>query len=617
MDADLVQMLPEIVTVFDGVPDHPCSKIYVEAIQAALIELFLEGGELEELPILHQRAGEHHVALTVLAPYRMGGAKFVYEMISRWLLPGQSVAISSFFSVDFQMSNELFTFCDLVVPVYEQEDLELIQRHFPVLEAELKVGLVSVYHASRILETKGLSTDEKTVLIQERITRWLKRWPQALDSDVFVQMQHFLVTSHDEFKRSHEYRHMSRMICIFYLFKKALQKRAALSPDKRHVLVKLVPAQLALPFGMRRVLGVLIGMTFFGDNEIFEKKHLLQLLKGHFPSAEEVPDSDFSFQMKEERIQLLYVEIGKADGSEFTLAELQGVKEGIAEEAPGSVERLTSPLFMPRNEEEVMRNIITLAQQLKYPRDLPQAILSFDGQAEGKLCFTVVLLRVLFPQMPSVEELVRRSRTFLEYRSDRIRRVGLLRKKYPKEATVFRVRLRAEPFFRSDHTVDLLKARQTVVTELQRIVGEVRDYNGGMLAKQQEQMNVLKRMLNLSHREELLLENFFHSIFPVELRSVLPPRMLKKMFSMLLSQVATYPPYIEEDEDGVYVLVSYQDLSVKELVMEEVSHLQFSSSQLATISLCIGEVFYLGFILQGDGGGKKESFLKIVKSRLE
>ena len=52
---------------------------------------------------------------------------------------------------------------------------------------------------------------------------------------------------------------------------------------------------------------------------------------------------------------------------------------------------------MPRNEEEVMRNIITLSNQLRLSRDLPQVIINFEEQSSKQLSFTVIWLRVLKP----------------------------------------------------------------------------------------------------------------------------------------------------------------------------------------------------------------------------
>ena len=100
------------------------------------------------------------------------------------------------------------------------------------------------------------------------------------------------------------------------------------------------------------------------------------------------------------------------------------LKERLAEDLKNGVERLMRPLFMPRNEEEVMRNIITLAQQLRYPRDLPQVIISFDEQTDADLSFIIIFLRVLHKGMPSIQELFQRSRTFLKFIPDRAKMLG-------------------------------------------------------------------------------------------------------------------------------------------------------------------------------------------------
>ena len=80
----------------------------------------------------------------------------------------------------------------------------------------------------------------------------------------------------------------------------------------------------------------------------------------------------------------------------------------------------------------------------------------------------------------------------LQYIHDHTKNVGTLRKKYQKEVTVFRVKLPKEGFLRRDHTIDLYKARQTVVGELSLVVGEFRDFNGGMITKQNELLSSLK-----------------------------------------------------------------------------------------------------------------------------
>ena len=104
---------------------------------------------------------------------------------------------------------------------------------------------------------------------------------------------------------------------------------------------------------------------------------------------------------------------------------------------------------MPRNEEEVMRNILVLSQQLRFLRDIPQMIISFEEQTDTELSFTVILVRLLHPDSRPIEELFR-------FSIDRVKVVGQLRRKIPKEAVVMRARIMSEQFMREDYSVDLL-----------------------------------------------------------------------------------------------------------------------------------------------------------------
>ena len=147
---------------------------------------------------------------------------------------------------------------------------------------------------------------------------------------------------------------------------------------------------------------------------------------------------------------------------------------------------------MPRNEEEVMRNILILTNQIKYVRDIPQVAITFDEQAYAHLYFTVILARLLKPESTSLADLFKKGNSIAEYLHDRTKVMGFVRKKYAKEATVFRLKLPKDGFLRADHSIDLYKARQTVVGELLKVVGEIRDYNGGMISKQHELLSTIR-----------------------------------------------------------------------------------------------------------------------------
>lgn len=643
MDKAQVNGFAQISTVFDHAGDSPHSLLYSGSIRNALRRLlptdffFTEefNHECVEaffrlLPVIKwSEWGEQskNLSIFLLCRHRANGIKFFYEMISRWLMPGKRPNMSSFFATDFKLpgiSDETFTISEIVITL-DFTDIEKTRHQLPILESEIRLGLLSVYHANRILEIKGLSADEKTSLIQERIASLLERRPKDFDHDIFMQMQHFLVMCTEEFKAVREYGHMSRIIYVFYLFFKALRDQVDKHPGQRFVQIKLSKTFLHLAFGLKKVVGLFVALNFLNDNELFEERHFIRVLKHHFPDLSIVEDSFFSCISKEERTEVLYIEVEKGDGSDFSLSEMRKIKERLPDEIRNGIEKLTRPLFMPRNEEEVMRNIITLSNQLKLARDLPQVIITFDEQMENELSFTVIWLRVLQSTDLSLQELFEVCECFVKFVPDRIKRVGMIRNKYPKEATVFRLRFEAHPFLRSDQSVDLFKARQALVQELRRILGEFRDYNGGMIAKQYEQYQALKGLFSdLDKKEELLLENFFHSIFPIELRSMFNPHPLKNLFIMFLKAIAKNREseqksaiFYEVDEQYSYFLLSYDTLHLKECATEAISCLQIPSSQLLTISMQVFEVYYLGYIYLEEKAESREKFLNELCRRVE
>src|SRR5262249_48895920 len=151
--------------------------------------------------------------------------------------------IGSQFFTDFQipeLSPLLYVGGEIVLKIDSLKQLHLVKKNLPVLAKEIGLGIESGYQAHRILEMRGLPTDEKVSKIQENILNIVKHRPQNFDYDILRDMQHFLVLSEDEFKAIRSYKHMSRIICFHYLFRKALLHSQEAFPDRRFVSVKVI-----------------------------------------------------------------------------------------------------------------------------------------------------------------------------------------------------------------------------------------------------------------------------------------------------------------------------------------------------------------------------------------
>jgi hypothetical protein len=563
-----------------------------------------------------------NLAFYLVSRSRNGVFKFFYDMVSRWLIPGKQIFVGSFFAADFVFSSkneEVFTACELVLEVLEQDELDVLMRNLPSIESELILGAESSFQANRILEVKGVSSDVKTSMVQEHIVSFLQRRPDDLGPDIFTEMQHFLVTCKKEFKDLREYRHMSRIIVVHYLFRKSLKEEIKKNNRKRYLYLKFLKTSLHKNQVGRNVLAVIVGVNFIRENEVFEERHLLKAIQNYLPESNSVEGSFFC-HTDENQICNMYLEIEKSDASTFSISEVRRLKKELPGDLKDRIEHLMHPIFMPRNEEEIMRNILTLSNQLRFVRDLPQVIVSFDEQTDQKISFTVILLRILKPNLLSIAESFEKKQGTLEFVSDQVKVVGCVRKKYSKEANVFSLKTDKTMFLRADHSLDLYQARQFIVGELQDVVGEVRDYNGGLISKQNELLSVLKESLGDKGKQSLfILENFFYALTPSVMRSVLDPISLKTLFLMTLEVLENrlldeklFSLEVKSEKEFVYVSLVTEKVSLIKVLREELVSAYLQTMNLAFTCLGVEDVSCLSLVYRCRNSQEKDGFIELL-----
>lgn len=549
-------------------------------------------------------------------------------MIAHWLIPGRRLNMVLINAADFRLTDlgtGIYTVCEAMIHIEDPLELETVQRNLPIIEAEIRMGVESSYYARRILEIKGLSADAKTALIQEYIAYLIKRKPENFDYDLLTEMQHVLVMCSDEFKAARDCRHLSRIISYHYLFRRSLREAVELLPQKRHLSLKLFKTTLHLINEEKKILSIIVGVNFIRDKEIFEQKHLLNAIRHFIPSVKAIDNSFFANRRGAEHICTLYLELEKEDGKDFTAEEIFILRRELPINLKDHIEHMMHPIFMPRNEEEIMRNILTLSSQIKYLRDVSQVCISFDEQTHTHLYFTIIVVRVMTPGSSSIQNMFKSSYSFLEYLPDRCKTVGFMRKKYTKEATVFRVKLPKEEFLRRDQSIDLYKARQTVSLELFRIIGEFRDFNGGMITKQNELLRNLRELLQNQYKfNDLFLEDFFYSLSPVVMRTILEADVIKTLFVMLLEAREKKLPKGEnscisfaKSPHFAYAMIKSEHRSVKEELSRMIARFQIPSSELASSTIQAYDIHYTGLIYRCDDQEKQELFYQALLSLYE
>lgn len=644
------ELFPTIATVFDPHSERSISASYVNAIKMGLEKLLppnffkFESKDEESLddlkekfqslmPVCKALQSEEHpenYSFFMLGKYRANSFKFFFEMVSMWLVPGKRLDVAMIFAADFKIlefGDAIYTLCEIIISIKDPKDLVEVKSNIPIIEMEAKLGVESAYHARRILEIKGLSSEEKISSIQDDITTLLKKAPQHIGFDILTEMQHVMVITQNSFRKQRKSRHLCRMIGIHYLFRKALLDCIRQGREKRFLKLKLFRSVLKTPEGVDKpVLSILIGINFLSDNEIFEKQHVMTAVKSYLPGVNLVEDSFYANKRGDEKVCTVYLEVEKEDGSAFSTNEMKFLRQELLVDLKDRIGHLMHPVFMPRNEEEIMRNVFSLSSQIKYIGDLPQVFISFDEQTYDHLFFTVILVRILKPGDRSVQEIFAETDTSLEFIPDRCKMVGMIRKKYPKEANVFRVRLPMRGFLRQDHSIDLTKARSGVVEELNRVIGEFRDFNGGMISKQNELLCNFRELLQSSNVKfnDLVLENFFYSLTPVIMRTVLEPESLKTLFVMMIESAEKgffkgfpYTLSTLQDDHFAYAMIASHDLYIKDYLNKSISGFPRQGGTLATSFTQMYDIACVGYILRSDNPVAREQFFSTIDKVLK
>lgn len=641
-----------MTTIADNKPEiasiHFTSKIYSDANEAASGKLFQKHvsemtevvekvlsakklckdlAELDEhLPVVHWEShatGEISLYLlaTPLAGYNL--FQFLLDMIMQWLSPEAQATIATARHLTFRFFDypkNTYCICEVVAFVEDAKTFSFIQKNISSFAELITLGSRSVSHAQALLVSKVLMQEPSTAQLYKAIAEIANRKYRSTGPEIFFEMQHLLLACDEEFKRIRHTRHLCRIICCHYSFRQQLQKLRA---HERHILLKVLETTLQFQFGKKPIVALVISLSELKEYERFEARHILSAIQRFIPDSSIVPHSFFAYKTATNTIHSFYVEIEKKDGSSITKTELRALKQGLIQELFLSIEPLSHKLFMPHNEEEVLRDILLLKQQVRYVRDIPQMIISFHGQTDTSVIFHVILVRVIQNEnTPTIEQLFEKARTGIRFISGTKKIVGQIRNKYPKEATIFHVECLKYDFLRQDHSIDLGRAREYVSTAVEALLGEVRDFNGGLIFQQNKLLSSVKHLLGTYEKKyELHLENLFYSIQPTLMRSTLPQEILRQFFELFLSLKkektgdSKSPRYKELFKEKMLCIIACsKDTALFKATATIWKEAFLTEGEVATMAIVINGISYFGYIVISHDENKITRFRELFKS---
>lgn len=456
--------------------------------------------------------------------------------------------------------------------------------------------------------------------VVEKLKKWLGRFYQPNHEAIFKDLFLLFIIATKKFLDHRSTSHLFRLLLAIHFMQKKLQRSATFSPHLRHLEIKWIPAALSFPFSSKPVLGCLIGFNVMDRYELFDEENILLALQKHLPELRLVRESSYCHTSQYKNLKLFYLEIEKKDGAKFSLSERKLLTTNLEEKVRNSIQTLMPSIFMGHNEEETYKNILVLSQEIHSLSDLPQAYITLFQQNKNEIIFRVTLVNVTPFHSISLKERFFDC-TFVSQRSMKVRHLD----DHPIEAHVFCLHLpREASLLRSDGSLDFYIARQKIVSLLHNAIGEFRDYNGGIIIKQQELLQLFKESFpDIARQDPELMESFFYALTPLEQQVLLNHNTLVKLFNyylenrkLKLKQGSPYSLNIYRDGQEIFIIVCGDNPSLAETIAAVIQEQSFKTQDIAYNIIETSEGVFCSTVLLTASSRNQEPFIEALQQSL-
>ena len=138
-----------------------------------------------------------------------------------------------------------------------------------------------------------------------------------------------------------------------------------------------------------------------------------------------------------------------------------------------------------------------------------------------------------------------------------------------------------------------------------------------MLSKQKEAFDGFVNELDRKEKKQMpLVEKFFHSIFPVEKRSLANPKEISFLFRMFLkmSNSKFEKKAIDTLGGAFYAFLSFEALEKAEAFLDKVSKCRPARRDVIKIQLHVYDKTYIGLIVSNAADEENVEILSLVSS---
>lgn len=476
-------------------------------------------------------------------------------------------------------------------------------------------------HSSK---SQAFSTIQKITAAQSLLQQITHRFPKRCPSSLFKDLSKILTNTNEAFFEQRTSHHLVNITCSIAYIHKALLDAGAIFPQERHIHFRLIKAKLHYPFRKINVLGLIVGLSHLNSHEILDERQILNALQ-KLVSPIGIVIGSYYHHYSQSAFKIQYLEVEKKDASPFSAQEINLLKAHLSNKIKKRIATLAPPLFAFQNDEEILKNTKALVQELQNANDLPQVMCLLKKQDAEEIGFTVIAAQIHKKRSYTVEQKFQQLGLPGYLERQRIHHLttsnGL-----NIETCVFYLSIPNEStLIRSDGAINFYAARQRVADILSQLLGEFRDFNGGLLLKQRESLfKLYDEFHTLSMHEFELLEEFFHAITPSENQCTISLDKLHH-FLLILLQITKIPLKSKEDyllktdqtENHLFIILRSYDSSCKATAQQVFETFGLTFEKIARSSVTHDGSHYFGYILELDDENRLSQLETAFKNAMQ
>ncbi|MCB1119219.1 MAG: hypothetical protein KDK65_04590, partial [Chlamydiia bacterium] len=577
-------------------PTLPHTHSLVEQIERKIDQLITPNAK-KELPIIQTNLNAKQpyslsIAIICMQDHASSISDFLNHVIRLNLIPGREFTPISTQHYPFSrqtLSSKPLLFAHYEFLIGDNHDLDLIHVYLPFLKQTLHLGLMHPNYAKNLGKTELLFPEQRNQRIHHYLANVVQRYPKTNDI-LFPAVGTLMTAASEMFFRHRTPKDLSRIFASMTWMKHLIIDKRAHPEDNIEICTRFLSINLNYTFGSDLVLGVVVAVSHLDEYQLLNERCIMQSILRYIPDAIAVNGSYIHVHQSHEAPHLYYIEIKRKQAKRVNLNERSLLKENLSQSIKASIEDVIPAAFVMNNEEEIMKNILTLRQELISIEDPPQVIISFENHTTSHITFSVTLVRILEQDHVSLNEAFRELSEEWEYLPERKRIVSQEHDDFTKEAHVFHLRYRKSLTSNSDeNSLNLHRSRQAVVNLLTEHLGPIRDYTGGVIVQQNAIFEQLKtRYSPLIQSHPGLIESFFYQLHPTDMVVVLPFEEIAQFFESITQVIDTstqetngYTVYQKESEQMLKTVVRIPN-NMKEFLQKRLSQLEIDHVQILT-----------------------------------